>query len=81
MSSNPSDQTDRPEVFANKSPALINILTELAPSGKDPREGFCAICGSEVDPSMDFRDKLSRKEWTISGMCQTCQDKFFGFES
>ena len=28
----------------------------------------------------DFRDGLSRKEFTISGMCQACQDDVFGGE-
>ena len=26
----------------------------------------------------DFRDNLSRKEYSISGLCQDCQDEFFG---
>jgi hypothetical protein len=33
------------------------------------------------DPTHDattFRDELSRKEYTISGMCQDCQDSMFG---
>lgn len=25
-----------------------------------------------------FRDELSRVEFSISGMCQKCQDEFFG---
>ena len=28
--------------------------------------------------SSPFRDELSRKEYTISGMCQDCQDMMFG---
>ena len=35
----------------------------------------CAICGG---PATNFRDQLSRKEFGISGMCQKCQDNFFG---
>lgn len=31
-------------------------------------------CGK---PATQFRDELSRKEFTISGLCQTCQDRFF----
>tara|TARA_R110002020_G_scaffold263052_1_gene477461 strand:- start:246 stop:509 length:264 start_codon:yes stop_codon:yes gene_type:complete len=36
-----------------------------------------------VSPSCDnsatsFRDELSRKEYTISGLCQSCQDSVFG---
>jgi len=39
--------------------------------------GVCATCAGEVGP---FRDDLSRKEYGISGMCQTCQDMLFDFE-
>jgi hypothetical protein len=31
-------------------------------------------CGKAVGP---FRDRLSLKEYTISGLCQECQDKVF----
>lgn len=32
-------------------------------------------CGQ---PATTFRDKLSEKEFTISGLCQQCQDNIFG---
>ena len=32
-------------------------------------------CGQPVG---EFRDALSAKEYRISGLCQGCQDKFFG---
>lgn len=38
---------------------------------------ICVICGGPAD---DFRDPLSRTEYTISGMCQACQDRTFGGE-
>jgi hypothetical protein len=31
-------------------------------------------CGGDAT---EFRDELSRKEYTISGLCQKCQDKVF----
>ena len=37
----------------------------------------CVSCGGEAN---NFRDALSRKEYTISGLCQKCQDEFFGLE-
>jgi hypothetical protein len=38
--------------------------------------GFCPICG--VDCTVEnFRDDSSQKEFEISGMCQSCQDKIF----
>lgn len=35
---------------------------------------FCQVAITEAD----FRDELSRKEWSISGLCQGCQDEVFG---
>jgi hypothetical protein len=35
----------------------------------------CVMCGSVA---REFRDDLSRKEFTISGICQKCQDETFG---
>ena len=35
---------------------------------------LCALC---AQPATEFTDELSRKEYTISGMCQTCQDGVF----
>jgi uncharacterized CHY-type Zn-finger protein len=43
---------------------------ELTQSGK------CPICKKEIVVT-DFKDSLSRKEFSISGMCQSCQDSFF----
>lgn len=38
---------------------------------------------SKFDPAKitsPFRNDLSRKEYTISGMCQDCQDAMFGMD-
>ena len=37
----------------------------------------CPFCHIDIDP-LAFRDDISRKEFNISGLCQTCQDKTFG---
>lgn len=39
--------------------------------------GFCPFCEREVKDE-EFRDDLSRKEYSISGLCQQCQDEMFG---
>tara|TARA_R100000687_G_C6403947_1_gene143229 strand:+ start:45 stop:326 length:282 start_codon:yes stop_codon:yes gene_type:complete len=39
-------------------------------------EGKCPRCSSEIDHN--FTDELSQKEFKKSGMCQGCQDSFFG---
>ena len=35
---------------------------------------ICVSCGS---PAVEFRDRLSAKEYGISGLCQDCQDAVF----
>lgn len=35
----------------------------------------CALCGG---PAVDFKNQLSQKEYTISGLCQKCQNETFG---
>ena len=39
--------------------------------------GECPFCGKAITPETDFRNELSYKEYTISGMCQDCQDDLF----
>lgn len=41
------------------------------------RDGVCVSCESVVD-SHSFTDDLSAREYTISGLCQKCQDETFG---
>ncbi len=40
------------------------------------KEGMCPTCGKPINP-LTFKDKLSVKEFTISGLCQECQDGVF----
>ena len=42
---------------------------------KTIRENTCAGCNQ---PAKTFRDDLSRREYRISGLCQSCQDAVFG---
>lgn len=37
----------------------------------------CPICG-HCDPYGTIRDEISEKEFSITGMCQACQDRIFG---
>ena len=62
---------------SKKSPvieALLSSLTGVSRVGA-VQEASCVTCGGEA---RIFRDDLSRKEYTISAMCQDCQDKVFG---
>jgi len=61
---------------SEKSPETETFLERV--TGRDRRSSIeadtCTICGQEATR---FRDKLSIKEYRISGMCQSCQDKVF----
>ena len=37
-------------------------------------KNICVKCGIEVT---EFKDELSKKEYSLSGFCQKCQDDFF----
>lgn len=39
--------------------------------------GKCPQCKQPIDATA-FRNEISLREFHISGMCQKCQDKFFG---
>ncbi len=36
----------------------------------------CVTCGAKAPPN-SFKDALSKREYSISGMCQECQDVTF----
>ena len=62
-----------------KNPEIDKLLKSMSPVGADRVEAIkadkCTWC--EADASW-FKDELSKKEYTISGLCQACQDKTFG---
>ena len=65
----------------NKAPEIEAFLSSLINSPLTREEtieqGICSGCGSDVLDTT-FRDELSFKEFTISGLCQKCQDDIFG---
>jgi len=62
---------------SQKNKEMENILEKMMGRTTCITNNTCTICGREIDPDTEFKDVLSRKEYTISGMCQTCQDKVF----
>lgn len=64
---------------SEKSPEVEALIDATNPSGRKRvdsiKQDICAWCGG---PATDFRDELSKKEYTISGFCQKCQDAVFG---
>lgn len=53
------------------------VMSSLSKKFELKREGKCPFCEKFVDPT-SFRDELSRREFRISGLCQECQDEFYG---
>jgi hypothetical protein len=53
------------EMMAGRTTAITHSRCVNAPIG----------CGNDIN---GFRDAISAKEYTISGLCQACQDKIFG---
>ena len=39
------------------------------------RDQLCVICGKDAST---FKSDLCKTEYSLSGMCQVCQDGFFG---
>lgn len=67
----------------NKAEAVDEILdlltSNINPSSAGRRTSIindvCTLCNG---PATEFRTELCRKEFSISGMCQTCQNETFG---
>ena len=59
-----------------KSQSINELLDSITGCSriKTVQEKTCVTC-SNVDVS--FKDELSVIEYSISGMCQTCQDDYF----
>lgn len=59
-------------------PDLSKPVFQLFPEAADAIiRGECVPCGSTRIRDCDFRDDISKKEYGISGMCQSCQDEAF----
>jgi hypothetical protein len=68
-----------------KAPQIDALLSEIIFNGKDRvtciKEGICITCDEAHGiVATSFRDDVSRKEYSISAMCQSCQDDVFGHD-
>ena len=64
----------------NKSNPINSMLSSVfgVDRVKTISEGYCVSCDTEDIKATSFTDDLSRKEYAISGLCQSCQDDVFG---
>lgn len=59
-------------------PDLSKPVFSLFPDAADAViRGECIPCGSKKIRDCDFRDDISKREYSVSGMCQSCQDEVF----
>ena len=71
------DRGEREMKATEKATEIDEFITML--TGRD-RKRVVALAGCIQcnDDALSFKDDLSRREYEISGLCQTCQDNFFG---
>ena len=64
----------------NKSNPINSMLASVfgVDRVKTITEGYCVSCDTTGIVATSFRDDISRKEFAISGLCQSCQDDIFG---
>jgi hypothetical protein len=64
----------------NKSNPINSMLASVfgVDRVKTITEGYCVSCDTTGIVATSFRDDISKKEYSISGMCQSCQDDIFG---
>lgn len=64
---------------SDKSPEMERDLEALSGRTTSITSNVCVSppfgCGKPITP---FVDEASRKEYTMSGLCQRCQDVIFG---
>lgn len=61
----------------DRSPELEKTLDKLTGAPSAVRAGLCVSCKGVADL---FDNEQSEREYTISGLCQACQDKAFAYE-
>ena len=64
--------------MSNKTPEIKSVIESLFPGTMQAIENKqCPMCR---EPIGGFRNEISEREYTISGLCQSCQDEMFGGE-
>lgn len=60
-----------------EKPKLNEAVKKIFPKETElAKHGQCVFC-EKIIRMEDFKDELSRKEYRISGICQSCQNKTF----
>ena len=62
-----------------KNPDIDALLTSITGRSRVQtiKSDVCVYGEEDYTHIVDFRDAISAREYSISGMCQTCQDRIF----
>lgn len=62
----------------DKSPEIKKFIEALFPGTTSKIENkICPMCNLKVNEE-DFKEEINKREFTISGLCQDCQNQIFG---
>jgi len=67
----------KPSYKTTNMSKMLDNLSELAygrSASNSIKMDVCVACGK---PAVEFADEVSRREFSISGLCQKCQDVVF----
>ena len=59
---------------SDKTPEMAHFLEKTFGRSTAILTNTCSVCKGGAD---EFRDDLSRREYSISDLCQKCQDSVF----
>ena len=74
------DTTRKPVAYEDQDGQMNAVTGPFDPTEQKATLFKCPFCKATINPETDFRDTLSMREFTISRLCQKCQDKMFGDE-
>lgn len=67
-----------PEMDATLDKFVRSVFSNAMGRQESIEANLCAVCKGEA---LVFTDDISKHEYTISGMCQKCQDGVYGENS
>jgi hypothetical protein len=62
---------------SKKSEEITQFLQKTFNRTESIKSDICVSCGKQAT---QFRNDLSKREYTISGLCQSCQDSVFDLD-
>ena len=70
----PAEKSQEISSFLDSMFGRTTAISNNGCTGLVVKDGKMSRCDQ---PNLNFKTEVSRREYTISGMCQYCQDNFF----